>query len=221
MKLLLIISGIIILNSPAFYAQSDPGSLVKALSEKIQQVEKYSVDIRVTVEIDFVNIEERKAKVFFEKPDQFEIKSSGILLLPKKGVEMDYLQLFNTEYTAIDEKSEEVNGIPSRLIKVIPMDSGLDIILAQLWIDEENLRLLRMQTYTKSSGSYMVDFSYGNNPFDLPAGIRVEFDVKNMTLPSSMTGDFENLSKSFGKKGITKGAVNIEYSNYEVNGMVN
>jgi hypothetical protein len=97
------------------------------------------------------------------------------------------------------------------------MDSEIDIILAQIWIDEENLRMVRMKTYTKSSGSYLVDFTYTNYPFDLPAGIRVEFDVKNMSLPSSMTGDMEDLSKKLEKKGGTKGSVSIEYSNYEVN----
>jgi len=198
-------------------AQLNPESLVKALTEKLQRVENYSADILVKIDVEFVNIEERRAKVFFEKPDKFEIKSTGILLLPKRGVEMDYLQLFNTEYTAIDEKEENLNGTITRVIKVIPMDSDIDIILAQIWIDEEKLRMVRMKTYTKSSGSYLVDFTYENFPFDLPAGIRVEFDVKNMSLPSSMTGDLEDLSKKFEKKGGTKGSVSIEYSNYVVN----
>jgi hypothetical protein len=130
---------------------------------------------------------------------------------------MDYLQLFNNEFTAIDEKTEEINSLRTRQIKLIPMGSDLDIILAQLWIDESQLRIIRMKAYTKSSGSYTIDFSYKDNPFDLPSGIRVEFDVKSMTLPSTLTGDMENLSKKLENKGATKGVVVIEYSNYDVN----
>ena len=198
-------------------AQTDPESLVTLLSQKMQKVERYSADILVTIDIDFVNIDERRATVFYEKPDKFEVKSTGILLLPKKGIEMDYLKLLNGEFTALDEKSETINGIQTRLIKLIPMDSELDIILSQLWIDEENLRIIRMKTYTKSSASFLMDFTYSQNPYDLPSGIRVEFDVKNMSLPSTMTGDMEDLSKKMEKKGLTKGAVIIKYSNYVVN----
>jgi len=217
MKFVIFILSTFLLNYSGLQAQKDPAGLVKELSEKIQLVDKYSADILVKIDVEFVNIEERKAKVFFEKPDKFEIKASGILLLPKKGVEMDYLQLFNNEFTAIDEKTEDINNLPARLIKLIPMGSELDIILAQLWIDEDNLRILRMKAYTKSSGSYTIDFSYSNNPFDLPSGIRVEFDVKSMSLPSTLTGDLENLSKKLENKGVSKGVVIIEYSNYIVN----
>ncbi len=129
----------------------------------------------------------------------------------------DIVVLSIIEYTAIDEKTEEINSIKTRLIKLIPMGSDLDIILAQLWIDEDKLRIIRMKAYTKSSGSYTIDFSYMDNPFDLPSGIRVEFDVKSMSLPSTLTGDLENLSKKLENKGVTKGVVQIEYSNYIVN----
>ncbi len=198
-------------------AQDDAETLVKELAKKIQLVDKYSADILVKIDVEFVNIEERKGKVFFEKPDKFEIKTTGILLLPKKGVEMEYLQLLTNEFTAIDEKNEDISGVPARLVKVIPMGSDLDIVLARLWIDEQNLRIRRMILYTKSSGTNTIDFSYSNNPFDLPSGIRVEFDVKNMSLPSSLTGDLESLSKNLEKKGVSKGVVDIEYSNYVVN----
>ncbi len=217
MRALILLLMSILTGLQCLFAQMDPESLVKSLSQKLQLVENYSADIVVRIDVEFVNIEERKAKVFFEKPDKYEIKSSGILLLPKKGVEMDYLQLFNSGFTAIDEKTESINGNQTRLVKVIPMDSDIDIVLAQVWIDEQNLRIIRMKTYTKSSGSFEIDFSYKNHPFDLPANISVAFDVKNMSMPSSLTGDLESLTKNLERKGVSKGVVNIEYSNYEVN----
>lgn len=198
-------------------AQEKPENLVKAVANKIHKVEKYTADIRIKIDVDFVKIQERKAKVFFEKPDKFEIKASGIALLPKRGAEMEYLELFTTEYTAIEEKKEQINGVETRLIKVIPMNSDIDIVLAQLWIDEPGLRIMRMQTYTKSAGSYIINFTYANNPFDLPASIAVEFDVKNMSIPASISGDMEALAKRLEKKEVTNGKVLITYSNYVVN----
>jgi hypothetical protein len=217
MRFIIILLSLFSFCIPELRAQADAESLVRSLAKKIQLVDNYSVDVLVKIDVEFINIEERRAKVFFEKPDKFEIKSTGILLLPKKGLEMGYLELFNNEFTALDEKKETINGIPTRLIKLIPMGSELDIVLAQFWIDEQNLRIVRMKTYTKSSGSYLIDFAYTNIPFDLPAGMTIEFDVKSMALPSTLSGDFENLSKSLEKKGVSKGTVIIEYSNYIVN----
>jgi hypothetical protein len=198
-------------------ANDNPAALAKAIAEKMNKVEKYSADVLIKVDIDFVKIEERRAQVFFEQPDKFDIKAKGIALIPKKGTEMEYLQLLNGDFTAIYEKTEVIDGITTQVIKVIPLGSDSDIVLAQLWIDEEHLRIERMQTFTKSTGSYLVDFSYTDHPYDLPAMIRVEFDVKNMSLPASMTGDLESLSKKLEKKGMTKGVVILEYSNYKVN----
>ncbi len=198
-------------------AQEDPVELMKAVAAQMQEVEKYNADVLIKVDVEFVKIDERKAKVFFEKPDKFEIKAKGIALLPKKGAEMEYLELLNSDFTAIEEGTEELDGTETRLIKVIPTDPGMDIILARIWVNEDALRIERMQTYTKSSGSYLVNFSYADNPYDLPSKIKVEFDVEDMSLPASMTGDFESLSKKLERKGVTKGTVILEYSNYEVN----
>jgi hypothetical protein len=192
-------------------------TLANAVAEKMREVENYSADVLIKVDVEFVKIDERKAKVYFEKPDKFEIKAKGIALLPKKGTEMEYMELLNSEFTAIEEGREENDGVDTRLIKIIPSDPEMDIILARLWIDEENLRIEKMQTFNKSSGTYMVDFSYTDHPYDLPSRIEVEFDVEDMSLPASMTGDFESLSKKLERKGVTKGSVVLEYSNYEVN----
>ncbi len=209
----------LLLFLPLLNAQThtNPSVLAKAVAEKMQKVEKYTADLLIKVDVEFVKIEERKAKITFEKPDKFEIKARGIALLPKKGIEMEYLELLSSEFTAIDEGMEEVEEVNTRLIKIIPTGSELDIVLAQLWIDEQNLRIEKMQSFTKSSGSYLVDFSYADHPYDLPAKIKVEFDVKDMSLPASMTGDLEAMAKKMEKKGVTKGKVILEYSNYKVN----
>lgn len=217
MKFFIIIKFVMVFSLVPAFSQMEAKTLANAVAEKMREVENYSADVLIKVDVEFVKIDERKAKVYFEKPDKFEIKAKGIALLPKKGTEMEYMELLNSEFTAIEEGREENDGVDTRLIKIIPSDPEMDIILARLWIDEENLRIEKMQTFNKSSGTYMVDFSYTDHPYDLPSRIEVEFDVEDMSLPASMTGDFESLSKKLERKGVTKGSVVLEYSNYEVN----
>ncbi len=201
---------------PAF-SQLSAEDLSWAVAEKMQRVEKYEADVLIKVDVDMVNIKDREARIFFEQPDKFEVKAKGIALLPRKGAEMEYLALLNEEFTAIEEGTEVLDGVTTRLIKVIPMGSDSDIVLARLWIDEENLRIEKMETFTKSSGTYLVDFAFADHPYDLPDSIRVEFDVQDMSLPAAMTGDLEALSKKLDRKGATRGIVILEYSNYKVN----
>ena len=204
----------ILLNAQSY---EDPDQLAKAVAVKMSKVKKYTADVEIEVDVEFVKIDKRRARLFYEYPDKFEIKAKGIALLPKKGAEMEYLQLMNSEFTAIEEGMDTSGEIKTRKLKIIPVGSETDIVLAQVWIDEKNLRIEKMETFTKSSGSYNIDFAYSDHPFDLPDSITVKFDVKDMSLPASMTGDFESLAKKIEKKGSTKGKVVLNYSNYEVN----
>lgn len=217
MKTILFFLVLLMTASFSTFSQSPAAELARAVAEKMSRVKKYEADVLIKVNVDMVNIKDREARIFFEQPDKFEVKAKGIALLPRKGAEMEYLALLNGEFTAIEEGTEIVDGIRTRLIKVIPMGSESDIVLARLWIDEENLRIEKMETFTKSSGSYLVDFAFAGHPYDLPDSIRVEFDVQDMTLPAAMTGDFEDLSKKLDRKGVSRGVVVLEYSNYIVN----
>lgn len=209
---------LMLLANPAFTQKyGSPDELTSALISKMQQVENYTAKVLIKIDVEYINIKERQAIVYFEAPDSFEFKVQGITLLPRKGTEMEYLSLLNAQHTSIDEGMTDSEGVPARLLKVIPTGAETDIVLAQLWIDEENLRLLKMTSYTKSSGTYTVLFSFTNEPYDLPSEIKVEFDVKNLSLPASMTGDLEAMAKKMEKKGVSRGSVSLLYSDYEVN----
>ncbi|MCF8372677.1 MAG: hypothetical protein K9H64_13690 [Bacteroidales bacterium] len=182
----------------------------------MEQIESYSADILIKVEVSLIKIKDRKAKVTYTKPNQFDFKAEGFTLLPKKGMEMEYMKIIDEGYTSIYVKEDTVNSLNTSLIKVIPDNPEADIILAEMWIDTSTIILHKMRTYSKNSGSYTIHFYYTDHPFDLPDKIIVEFDVKNSKIPMSFTGDFESLDKP-AKKGDGKGRVIIQYANYEVN----
>ncbi len=68
------------------------------------------------------------------------------------------------------------------VIKIIPDEDLDDIIMAQLWIDPQKLSVMRMKTFTKKSGSYLIDFKFTNHPFNLPDQTIVTFDISNMSI---------------------------------------
>ncbi|MFW5656125.1 MAG: LolA family protein [Bacteroidota bacterium] len=196
--------------------QAEALALVDALKEKMMEVVRYEANVTIQVDVDFINIKERQARVTFQQPDQFDLKTTGFTLLPRKGAEMEYLQLLYGNHTALYEKEDTVGGHETSVVKIIPMTDETDIILAQIWIQKDNPRLLKMNTFTKSNGSFTMRFFYADHPFDMPDKIEITFDIKSFMLPASLSGDLKALEKKITEEK-TQGKVILTYSDYRVN----
>lgn len=211
-----ILTILIAIAALSIHAGEKPGELLKAFREKTMKVHDYKAKVNIKVEVDFVKIKDRKAVVLYERPDTFKFSAGGFVLLPKKGVDMEYLSILQDDYTALDAGTETIRDKTVRVIKVIPANDDQDLVLAKMFIHEESLRIYRMESFTKESGTYEVNFFYADHPYDLPDKLKVSFDIKNQKLPVSLTGDMEAIGKELDKEK-ARGSVTLNYSNYEVN----
>jgi hypothetical protein len=196
--------------------EQDADALLKSLGKNMDKISHFEADALIKVDVDFIDIKDRKMKVKFESPDKFTFEAEGLALLPKKGLQMDYLQLLKTSYTAISVGNEVVRNRKTSIIKVIPEAEDSDVILAQLWIDPELSRIMRMKTFTRKSGSYTIDFDYNNNFRPLPDLLTVSFEINNMTFPTKAMN--EMMTKGFQKPDSLpkKATVIVQYSNYKI-----
>ena len=129
---------------------------------------------------------------------------------------MEYMSLIRQKYTALDTGEEVVGGVNTRIIKVIPESDNSDIILAQLWIDPVHERMMRMKTFTRKSGSYLIDFEYKTPQSALADRLVVTFEINNMMFPTKAMSEImtEGLKRP---DSIPKQArVLVEYSNYKI-----
>ena len=206
-------------GASACIAQSTADELVEGLRAKSNSIKSFEVTARIKVDVDFIDISERQVKVTYKAPDKFSFDGEGLVLLPKNGVQMEYMSLLNSNHTAIESGSENISGINTMIIKIIPESIDSDIILAQLWIEPENTRLLRMKTFTKSSGSYLIDFSYAGPEDIMPSKLVVNFDISNMSMPVKMMNDFMKIKSEAGSEkteSLKEAKVIIEYSGYKI-----
>ena len=212
--LLIVVS--ILLFSQAGNTQTEADKLINAIREKSNSIQSFEVQATIHVDVEFINIKDRQVKINYEAPDQFDFDAEGLLLLPKSGVQMEYMTLLNEEFTAIEAGTDNVRDVFTKIIKVIPEALESDIILAQLWIDPEENRIMRMKTFTRSSGSYLVDFEY-KNPKDLmPMRLEVVFEMGNMSVPMKMMTDFMSKNASKEEAIPDEARVIIEYSDYNI-----
>jgi hypothetical protein len=210
MKIYLIF--LVSLFSVSICAQSDAAkSKIILVKEKLENVPAYSCDIKVKIDVSFINIKERTGKMVFKNPKEIDYKIKGFAFLPKNEMGATTTDLFNSEFIAISLGYENNNEI----IKVIPMDINSQIVTGQFWINSKNL-ISEMILITKDKGSYSAELSYSGEKFDLPSDIKITFDVKNQKMPALLTGDLESYSEEVPDVNkVSKGNITIKYFNHQ------
>lgn len=201
----------------------DPYKILDGVKEKFGQIKDYSVDASIKVDVNFLRVPETHATIYFKQPDKVRLKSEGFALLPKEGLNFSPTKLLNDDYNALYIKSEELNGHIVDVVKVIPNNDSLDVILSSLWIDSKKNIVRKIETTTKRSGTLTIELEYENNSkWGLPSQVTFSFNVSDLQIPATLSGEFNDQDESQPKKKKKKnepmtGTVTVQYENYKVN----
>lgn len=220
-KLLLIF--LLTLSSRAF--SQDMTSLVMKVKAKLDQVNDYEAEGRMKTDVAFIKAPVGRVKVYYKKPDKFRLKKDGgISLLPKGGVSVNMNSIFTTSgFTAIGAGETMINGVNTKVVKILPDDENSDIVLSTMYIDETNLLVRKSTVTTKENGTYTVEMSYGKfAQYGLPDKVSFSFNTKNYSLPKGITLEFDDEKPAdTNKLKNRKGRVEITYTNYIINKGIN
>lgn len=205
------LSTLILILSFSSYSQSEEAkSKITSVMKKMESVPPYSCEVKINIDVKFINIKERKGKMTYKNPDEIDYKIKGFAFLPKKEMGATTADLFEKDFIAIKVGNES----NCEIIKVIPMDISSKIVAGQFWIDSSEL-ITKMIIITKDKGSYTAELNYNNLKYDLPSDITMTFDVKNQKMPALLTGDLESYSEEDIKDGeVSEGKIKIYYFNH-------
>jgi outer membrane lipoprotein-sorting protein len=195
----------------------DPHLILSALNEKYSGIKDYSVDANIKVDVKFLNIPPKEAKVYYKFPYKIHVQTKGFALLPKKVSCFDPQTFTGEQYTAIYINSEKWDSCIIDVVKTIPLNSDNDVILSTFWIDDKNKQLRKFEVNSKTTGTYQVELFYNKLPYDLPEKLIITLDVKEISIPNTLTGELSGEEIAENIKKNTKGKVTISYSNYLVN----
>lgn len=202
------------------FAQNED-ELVKKVKAKLDKVNDYTAQGKMRIDVSFIDAPESKVVVYYKKPDKFKVKKNGgISILPKGGVSVNLGTLLGNEsYDIVPGKDAKINGIDTKVVKLLPQNENSDVVLTTLYIEEKNLVVRKATVTTKESGTYEIDLNYGKYiDWGLPDKIIFSFNTKDYKLPKGLTFEYEKGDK---KKAEAlknkKGKVEITYSNYSIN----
>lgn len=195
-------------------------SLVMKVKAKLDQVNDYEAEGRMKTDVAFIKAPVGRVKVYYKKPDKFRLKKDGgISLLPKGGVSVNMNSIFTASgFTAIGAGKAVINGVNTKVVKILPDDENSDIVLSTMYIDEANLLVRKSTVTTKENGTYTVEMSYGKfAQYGLPDKVVFSFNTKNYSLPKGITLEFDDEKPADNKLRNRKGKVEITYTNYLIN----
>ena len=213
---------IILLQTLTNYSQvKNPESILEKVKSEYNKVEDYQVDVNIKVDVYFLKMPDREAKINYKKPDKFHIDSEGFALLPKEGFNFSPISLLDSKYSAFYEKEDTLNGSITSVIKVIPLEGSSDIVLSTLWVDVKRNIILKVESSRKPTGNFTIDLNYlkTNEGFYLPSSIVFNFDIDRSVFPKSLdlNSDTESPKTPPENSKTKKGTVYLTYSNYVVN----
>lgn len=217
----LIVGLFLFLIQSGFSQSKDAEEIIKSVISNFNKVNDYQVDVKIKVDVEFIKVPETKAKIYFKQPDKVHLESEGFAMLPKNGMEFSPSSLIKKDYTAIYEQDVDLNGLKTSVVKVIPLGDHGEVILSTLWIDQQKQVIRKVESTTKTNGTFTIDFSYDDNiKYPLPSKIIFSFNMDKMNIPSTINGQTNNEKsdkKNINSDSRTKGKVIVYYSNYLVN----
>lgn len=200
-------------------AQLGPKALIHEVNRKFAQVKDYSANLNMQFNIPAIKLDPVNGKVYYKAPDKFRIKATGILFMPKQNPYFTLQSIRDTNaYTAIFAGQEQVSGVRTSVVNVIPFDNAGELILAKLWIDVNQRLILKSQLTTKSNGTITVEQFYGSQQQKgLPDRIKFSIDVARFKIPKTVAVDLNSKTKSqqLPAKGI--GTIELLFSGYQLN----
>ena len=213
---------IVFLFSMVGFSQSkDPEAILNKVKAEFSKIEDYTVDVKVKVDVDFLKMPDREAKIYYKQRDKIHIQSEGFAMLPKEGLNFSPLSLLNSNYTSFYVREDTLNRIVTSVIKVIPLDGRSDVILSTLWVDIKRDLILKVESSRKPEGTFTIDMDYlkTEKGFWLPSSLVFTFSIDRSILPRKFNFDTDSdLKKAMEESTkVQTGKVFIDYSNYKVN----
>lgn len=203
-------------------AQQDAMGLINAVNEKFKSVKDYTATAQIKTDIPFVKMLPVNATIYYKQPDKIHIESKGISILPKQGPQFFLTEINAKNDMAIFVADEVIDGVTTKGVKVFPIQDTADLILATLYFEPQKLLLYKAQITTKSKGTVIMHFKYGNySNYQLPDVLTFEMDVNKFKIPKAVAADLENTTtKKEDNKKTKKGTVVIHYKTYKVNSVL-
>ena len=141
---------------------ADPGKdILRRALDMAATIKDYSADVNVTVDMPNVKIPERRAKVYFKRPDKVAIDSKGIVMIPKKALVPGNLGAQISKDAQVTLAGTKLqNGVTTYFLKVTPAASEHSNDRILFWVRGDRWTVERMEAQSLGRQELAVTWEY-------------------------------------------------------------
>ena len=209
----------VLLSMASLQAQeTDPYAIIDSVRYRLEKINDYQADIEIEVDVDFIQMPVKHARIYYKKPDKVKFESDEFIMLPKRGFDKQVTDILDEPFSAINIGRELLNGRPHDVIRIVPLGKRPEVVLATWWIDSENFLISRNESTLKKEGNFTVDFIYGEPGISLPTEMIFTIEIEKLSIPLKFIGKSEGLDIDREKmKENNTGKVFIRFDHYRIN----
>ena len=89
------------------------------VKSRLDSIETFQADIKLHVDISFIKMPDKEALAVFKKGEDLVIKSEDFVLIPKRGLDLSFSELFEYPFMVVDRG--EVEGQSTSLRESFPV----------------------------------------------------------------------------------------------------
>ncbi|GLU44921.1 hypothetical protein [Allomuricauda sp. NBRC 101325] len=198
-------------------AQEIDGDLLK-IKSRMDAINEFSAELQLDLDAAFINMPTKYASMHYTKGKDTKFSSDDFVVLPKRGLDFAFSELFEHPFITVDRGIETKNNKEVKVLNVIPTDNQSDMALATLYLDVKNERISASEITTKKNGTYALEMEYPDLDAILPSQVQVSFAIEKLKIPLNFMGSDTDIDRKTMRQMDTKtGKITLLISNYKIN----
>ncbi len=197
---------------PAFAQSATAEQILQKVKNRFDLVKDYTATLKVTMDMERLQIPEMFVTVYFKQPDKVHIESRNFAMVPREIAGMNPSQ-FIDKYDATVSGTEWVGGAVTYKLRLVSKPvKGKPVHESYIWVDGTRWVITRYESTPSDVRKVAVDLEYEtvDGMYMLPSKIEAHLDTQ---LPADSSAE-----KMYGSQRLPrKGTVTILYSGYKVN----
>lgn len=212
-RLILVFIAVLLVQS--IRAQNvDP--LLLEIRQQMEGIAEASATAELILDVDYIKMPIKYADIQYKKGQPISYTSDNFIIIPKKGLDFSWSELFRHDFMTVYRGMESVDGNALKVLNIIPLDKKADFAIMTLKLDTMLMHIREAEITTKNEGSYRLLLSYkGSTAF--PEQVVVEFELEKMKIPLSFMGKDTEIDKAQLKTDeLKKGSITLNLDWQEI-----
>ena len=186
--------------------------VLRNVKKQFDLVTDYTVDLKITVDMEKMQIPEMLVKLYFKKPDKVYVESKSFSMVPRDAVGMNPAQ-FIDKFDATLMETQQKDGVSLYKIKLVSKpEKGKPARESYIWVDGDRWVVTHFESSPSEVRKVIADLEYEKigGKYILPSKVELRMETQQS---ADSTAEKMYPPQRMPRKGKTV----ILYSDYKVN----